>query len=164
MITVTLKELSESLGSLQSIGASLRAGKMKYRFAKVIRWAKSENETIVQQLGEFAVEFGAKVPNEGQFSFALDPEDEKNPAKVKDQAERIERFNKRVNTFMKTETVQLPFDRQFFTWEEFEKAEPSDAKEKSNAADLANILWLVSDEGMDAENAPEAAKTQAAGV
>ena len=160
-IEITLKELSESLGSLQNIGASLKAGKMKYRFAKVIKAVKAENELIVKSLGEMAQKHGAKVPNEGQFSFALDPRDEESPAIVQDRDKRIADFNREVNLFMRSETVELPFDRKFFTWEEFEKAEPSDAKEKSNASDLANILWLVSDEGMDAENATEGLKTQA---
>jgi hypothetical protein len=161
---ITLKELSESMGSLERIGTSLKAGKMKYRFAKVIKWAKAENELVINQLGEHAKDFGAKVPTEGQFSFALDESEKDDPVKIKDQAERIENFNRRANTFLKTEKVQPPFDAQYFTWEEFEKAEPSDTKEKSNASDLANLLWLVSDEGMDKESPSEGRKMAAAGA
>lgn len=164
MIEITLKELSESIGALERIGNSLKAENMKYRFARVIKKVKAENEIIVQRLGGIAEKHGARVPGEGQFDFALREEDKDNHYAIDDQKNRIEAFNREVSHFMKHELIQLPFDPKYFTWEEFKKAEPSDAKEKSSASDLANILWLVSDEGMDKESPADAAKAQAAGA
>ena len=50
MITITLKELNGCFPALTAVAESLTAGKMKYRFANVLKAAKGEIETVGEHL------------------------------------------------------------------------------------------------------------------
>lgn len=132
MIEISLKELNDSWQALNSVAESLTAGKMKYRFAKVVKAARSEIDQLGESLAAIAQKHGAKMIGDNRFEF--EPK--------KQEAELIA-FNKEASTFMRSEKICLPFDAEFFSFDELTKAE--DSKKPINAADLSNLLWLISD-------------------
>ena len=60
---------------------------------------------------------------------------------------------------MRSEMVELWGDPEFFKFDDLEKA--ADPKNPINAADLANLLWLISD-GESADPEPPKAASAAA--
>lgn len=148
MIEISLKELNESWPSLNAVAESLTAGKMKYRFAKVVKVARAEIDDLGKSLAAIAKKHGAKIIGDNRFEF--DPK--------KQEAELIA-FNNEASALMRSETIRLDFDPKYFTFDELIKAE--DSKKPINAADLSNLLWLISD-GEPAES--EVPKAMAAGA
>lgn len=146
MIKLTLKELNDSFASLKSAADSLTAGKMKYRFARVLKSATDEIEFLGKSLAEIAEKHGAELVGGNRFQF--------DPDKQRDE---LKAFNKEADAFMKSEVVELWGDPEFFAFDELEKA--TDPKKPISAAVLADLLWLIS----DSETAePEPAKAHAA--
>ena len=142
---LTLKELNDSFQSLNNVAESLTAGKMKYRFAKVLKAAKGEVETLGESLAALAQKHGAQLTGGSRFHF--------DDQKQKDEAIK---FNIEASAFMKSEKIKLDFDPKYFTFDELTKAE--DPKKPINAAVLADLLWLVS----DSETADEPPRTMTA--
>jgi len=147
MIELTLKELNDSHQALNQVAECLTAGKMKYRFAKVLKFAKSEIETLGEQLAALAQKHGAQLTGGNRFHF--------DEAKQKDEAIK---FNLEASSFMKSEKIKLDFDPKYFTFDELTKAE--DPKKPISAAMLADLLWLVSDS--ESTDEPPKAQTAAA--
>jgi len=147
MIELTLKELNDSHQALNQVAECLTAGKMKYRFAKVLKFAKSEIETLGEQLAALAQKHGAQLMGGNRFHF--------DEAKQKDEAIK---FNLEASSFMKSEKIKLDFDPKYFTFDELTKAE--DPKKPISAAMLADLLWLVSDS--ESTDEPPKAQTAAA--
>jgi hypothetical protein len=148
MITINLKELNNAVASLAKVGESLTAGKMKYRFAKVLKASRLEVEMLAEQLAKMAEEHGAKMLGGNGFEF--------DTTKQKDQAIK---FNFAADKFMAQETVELNFDSKFFTFDELSKAE--DPKNPISATLLADLLWLISDSETEAEEKPKAQSAHA---
>ena len=148
MITITLKQLNDSFESLNKVSESLTAGKMKYRFAKVLKTAKTEVEQLGETLAEIAKKHGASLLGGNRFEFDAE--------KQRDEAIR---FNVEASHLMKSEIVKLDFDPKYFTFDELTKAE--DSKKPISAADLANLLWLISDSEIDSETPPKTAAASA---
>lgn len=148
MITITLKELNGCFPALTAVAESLTAGKMKYRFAKVLKAAKGEIETVGEHLAELAKKHGAEMLGGNRFSF-----DDK-----KQKAEAIA-FNFEADAWMKSEKVKFDFDPKYFTFDELTKAE--DPKKPISAAALADLLWLVSDSETEASEPPKTAAATA---
>lgn len=142
---LTLKELNASFPALKKVAESLTAGKMKYRFAKVLKAAKNELDHLGEHLTELAKKHDAQQLGAGRFKF-----DEE---KQKDEAIK---FDIEADSFMKSEKIKLDFDPKYFTFDELTKAE--DPKNPINAAVLSDLLWLVSDD----ETAAETPKAQTA--
>ncbi|MFN0108515.1 MAG: hypothetical protein ACKVZH_06640 [Blastocatellia bacterium] len=132
MISLTLKQLNDSYQSLNTAADSLTAGKMKYRFARVLKSAKDEVELLGKTLAELAEKHGAEILGGNRFQF----DSEK-------QREELKAFNKEADDMMRTESVELWGDPEFFTFDELEKA--SDPKKPISAATLADLLFLISD-------------------
>ncbi len=148
MIQITLKELNDSFQSLNSVGESLTAGKMKYRFARTLKSAKDHVELLGKSLAQIAEKHGAELNGGERFSF----DSEK-------QKEELKAFNREASDFLKTEKVEVWGDPQFFTIDEIEKA--VDSKKPISASDISNLLWLISlDEGTEPE--PEKARAATA--
>lgn len=144
---LTLKELNASFPALKKVAESLTAGKMKYRFAKVLKAAKREIDDLGDHLAELAKKHHAQQIGTGRFKF-----DEE---KQKDDALK---FDLEADAFMKSEMVKLDFDTKYFTFDELTKAE--DPKNPISAAVLSDLLWLVSDDETNAET-PKAATATA---
>lgn len=146
MIKLTLKELNDSFPSLKSAADSLTAGKMKYRFARVLKSATDEVEFLGKSLAEIAEKHGAELIGGNRFQFDTDK-----------QRDELKAFNREADLFMKSETVELWGDPEFFSFDELEKA--ADPNKPISAAVLADLLWLIS----DSETAePEPPKAHAA--
>ena len=148
MISISLKELNDSWPSLNAVAESLTAGKMKYRFAKVVKAARTEIDDLGKSLAAIAQKHGAKMIGDNSFEF-----DNK-----KQEAELIA-FNTEASAFMRSEKIKLDFEPKYFTFDELTKAE--DGKKPISAADLSNLLWLISD-SETAEPEQEAPKAMAA--
>lgn len=144
---LTLKELNDSFQSLNVVAESLTAGKMKYRFAKVLKAAKGEVETLGESLAAMAKKHGAQMTGGDRFRF----DDQK-------QKDELIQFNTEASEMMKSEKIKLDFDPKYFTFDEITKAE--DPKKPINAAVLADLLWLVSDS--EITNEPPKAQTATA--
>lgn len=132
MIKLTLKELNDSWPALNAVAESLTAGKMKYRFAKVVNAARHEVDHLGKSLAQIADKHGAKMIGDTRFEF--DP---------KKQEAGLIAFNNEAAALMRGETVQLDFDPKFFTFDELTKAENSE--KPISAALLSQLLWLISD-------------------
>lgn len=132
MIEISLKELNNSWQSLNSVAESLTAGKMKYRFAKVVKAVRNEIDELGKSLADIAQKHGAKMIGDNRFEFDAQ----------KQEAEAIA-FNKEALAFMRSEKISLDFDTKYFGFDELTKAE--DNKRPINAADLSNLLWLISE-------------------
>ena len=132
MIEITLKELNDSFQSLTTVAESLTAGKMKYRFARLLKAAKNELDVLADGLSKIAEKHGAEMIGNNRFHF-----DE-----VK-QKESLIAFNFESIAFLKGEKIKLDFDTKYFTFDELSKAE--DTKKPINAAVISDLLWLVSD-------------------
>ena len=135
---ITLKQLNDSYQSLLTVGESVTGGKMKYRLSRLIKSAKEAVEAMGEALAGIAEKHGAEMLGGNRFKFAEGDQD------------KIKAFNKEADDFLKTETVDLWGDTQYFPFSELEKAE--DEKKKVSAAVLADLLWLFSD---DTENQKE---------
>lgn len=142
MIEISLKELNDCWPSLNAVAESLTAGKMKYRFAKVVKAVRAEIDDLGRSLAEIASKHGAKMIGDSRFEF--DPK--------RQEAELIT-FNKEASMFMRSEFIHLDFDSKYFSFDDLTKAE--DPKKPINAADLSQLLWLISD-GESAEETPKA--------
>jgi len=129
---LTLKELNNSFPALKKVAESLTTGKMKYRFAKVLKAAQNELDLLGEHLTELAKKHNAQPQGAGRFKF--DEETQKDDAI---------RFDIEADDFMKKERIKLDFDPKYFTFDELTKAE--DPKNPISAALLSNLLWLVSD-------------------
>lgn len=147
MIKITLKQLNDSFPSLKAAAESLTAGKMKYRFARVLKSATDEVELLGQTLADLAQKHGAEMLGGNRFQFG------------DKQREELKAFNIEADAMMRSEIVELWGDPEFFKFDELEKA--ADLKNPINAADLANLLWLISD-GESAEPEPPKAASAAA--
>lgn len=147
MIQITLKELNDSFPSLKAAAESLTAGKMKYRFARVLKSATDEVELLGNALADLAKKNGAEMLGGNRFQF-----DDK-------QRDELKAFNIEADAMLRSELVQLWGDPEFFKFDEVEKA--ANPKNPINAADLSNLLWLISD-GEAVE--PEAPKAMAVGA
>lgn len=145
---ITLKELNDSFQSLNQVAESLTAGKMKYRFAKVLKAVKGEVDTLGEQLAAMAKKHGAQLTGGNRFQF--------DETKQKDDAIK---FNLEASAFMKSEKIKLDFDPKYFTFDELTKAE--DSKKPISAALLADLLWLVSDSEPEGSEPPKAATATA---
>lgn len=142
MIEITLKELNDSYESLCSVADSLTAGKMKYRFAKVLNAAKREMEGLQESMLAIAKKHGAEVLGGTRFTF--------DPNKQKEQAIA---YNIETDELIRTEIVKFDFDTKYFSFDEITKAE--DAKKPITAASLSNLLWLISDAETQSEETPK---------
>lgn len=147
MIKLTLKQLNDSYKSLTEAADCLTAGKMKYRFARVLNSAKGEVELMASQLAQVAQKHGATLIGGDRFEFDSDK-----------QRDDMIAFNKEADSLLKSETVELWGDRQYFKFDEVEKA--CDPKKPFSAAILADLFWLISDEEIEAEQ-PKAATATA---
>lgn len=147
MILITLKELNDSFASLKAAAESLTAGKMKYRFARVLKSATDEVELLGKALADLAQKHGAEMLGGNRFQFG------------DKQREELKAFNFEADAMMRSEMAELWGDPEFFKFDELEKA--ADPKNPINAADLANLLWLISD-GESAEPEPPKAASAAA--
>lgn len=148
MITISLKELNDSYQSLKTVAESLTAGKMKYRFAKVVKAATDEIEFLGTSLADIAQKHGATLLGGNRFDFDAEK-----------QKEEAIKFNIEASRFMKSEFVKLDFDPKYFTFDDLTKAE--DTKKPISAAALADLLWLVTDAEIDAETPPKSASATA---
>lgn len=147
MILISLKKLNDSFASLKAVAERLTAGKMKYRFARVLKSATDEMEMLGNALADLAKKHGAEMLGGNRFQF-----DDK-------QRDDLKAFNIEADAMLRSELVQLWGDLEFFKFDEVEKA--ADPKNPITAADLSNLLWLISD-GEAVE--PEAPKAMAAGA
>lgn len=129
---ITLKQLNDSYQSLLTVGESVTGGKMKYRLSRLIKSAKEAVEAMGEALAGIAEKHGAEMLGGSRFKFAEGDED------------KIKAFNKEADDFLKTETVDLWGDTQYFPFSELEKAE--DEKKRVSAIVLADLLWLFSDD------------------
>lgn len=144
MIEISLKELNESFPALNAVAESLTAGKMKYRFAKVLKAARAEVDQLGKSLAEIAQKHHAEMLGDNRFRF----DDKK-------QQTELAAFNKEASAFMRSERIKFDFDPNYFSFDELTKAE--DSKKPINAADLSQLLWLISDsETAEPEAQPKA--------
>jgi len=109
-------------------------------------------EDLNASLAEIAGRHGAEVLGEDQFSFAVVPDGKERELAVKG-------FNKEASLFMKSETVQFRTDKAKFLLSEVTKCE--DAKNPTNAEDLAALEWLFT---FDVPEAQQEEKSAAAGA
>lgn len=145
MIKLTLKQLNDSYPALKLAAESITAGKMKYRFARVLNSADAEIELLGKHLAELAVRHGAELVGGNRFDFEGKP------------VEAMKAFNREADEWLRSEVVELWGDPQFFTFDEIEQAT---SKEKPiSAATLANLLFLISD--TEPEDKPKAASASA---
>jgi len=128
---ISLKRLNQSMPSLKKAAESIVAGKLKYRFSRLLESATKEMELFGKSLADLAAKHGAEVSAGGAFSF-----DE-------DNLDGLKAFNKEAEEMMTSEEVEIWGDPEFFPFDELEKA---CAKDKPISADvLANILFLISE-------------------
>jgi hypothetical protein len=132
MIKLTLKELNDAYQALNTAAESITAGKMKYRFARLLKSAKDEIELLGKSLAELAERHGAEMIGGNGFKF--------DPVK---QSEQLKAFNHEADAMMKSETVEIWGAPEFFSFDELEKA--ADPKKPISAATLAELLFLISD-------------------
>ena len=159
MILITLKELNDSFHSLKTAAESLTAGKMKYRFARVLKSATDEVELLGKALAELAQKHGAEMLGGNRFQFGNKPREEMSAQEKAAVDEKLKAFNIEADAMMRSEMVELWGDPEFFKFDDLEKA--ADPKNPINAADLANLLWLISD-GESADPEPPKAASAAA--
>lgn len=131
MIKLTLSQLNKSYPALKKAAECLTAGKMKYRFARVVSSADSEIEILGKHLADLAKKHDAEMLGGNRFNFS-----------EKQNAEAIA-FNKEADEWLRTQTVELWGNLEFFYFDEVEKA--CDPKTPLSAATLADLLWLITD-------------------
>lgn len=144
MIKLTLHQLNKAYPSLKKAAESLTAGKMKYRFARVVSSADTEIEILGKHLAELAQKHGAEMLGGNRFNFS-----------EKQNTEAIA-FNKEADEWLRTQTTELWGDLEFFYFDDVDKA--ADPKTPLSAATLSDLLWLITDN----EKAEEPPKTAAA--
>lgn len=148
MITLTLKQLNDSYQSLKIAAESLAAGKMKYRFARVLKSANDEVELLGKNLADVAEKHGAEMMGGSRFVF----DDVK-------QKDNLKAFNKEADDMLRTTKVELWGNPEYFHFDDVVKAE--DSKKPLTSAVLADLLWLVTDKETDDTEPPKTAAASA---
>lgn len=138
MFSISLKTLNDSYQSLLAVGQIVNKGKIKYRLGRTLASAKTEVELMQKHLADVAERHGAELTGGGGFNFR--PE----------QAEQIKAFNKEADDFMRSQKVELWGDADYFKFSEFEQFDIA-------ASDIANLLWLIGDDGEEEKPKAQAA-------
>lgn len=151
MIEITLKELNASYQSLRAVCRSITGAPLKFRLLPVQRYAKDAIDDLNTSLASIAGECGAEVLGEGQFSFENIP--------AEDRGKAVNAFNRKAAFFLKTETVQFNTDKAKYLLSEVTKCE--DARNPTNAEDLAALDWLFTFDVPEAKAEEKAASAAA---